>query len=87
MKKVLIYISIILLIIIVAGGIIVEKSIIHVQLPHGAVLHVLPAHKDNHTQGAIILCPGGGYDYLEKWNEGYMWFSYFHQLGYTVAVL
>ena len=87
MRKVLLYSLIVILILIVVGVIVVKESIIHVQLPHGAVLHVLPAHKDNHTQGAIILCPGGGYDYLEKWNEGYMWFPYFHQLGYTVAVL
>lgn len=87
MKKVIIYLSITLLIIIVVGGFIVEESIIRVQLPHGAVLHVLPARKNNHARGAVILCPGGGYSYLAKWREGYMWFPFFHCQGYTVAML
>lgn len=87
MKKVLIYISIILLIIIVVGVVVVEKSIIRVQLPHGAVLHVLPASKHNQTHGAVILCPGGGYHLFEKWYEGYWWFPFFYCQGYTVAML
>ena len=87
MKKVLISISIILLIILVVCGIVVEKSIIRVELSHGAVLHVLPAHKKNQAHSAVILCPGGGYSYLEKWCEGYMWFPFFHRLGITVAML
>lgn len=87
MKKVLIYISIIILIIIVVGIMVVEKSIICVQLPHGAVLHVLPASKHSQTHGAVVLCPGGGYGYLEKWSEGYMWFPFFYRHGYTVAML
>jgi acetyl esterase/lipase len=66
---------------------VVETSIVRVQLPHGAVLHVLPAPKDNQVQGAVILCPGGGYSYLEKWNEGFLWFPFFYQQGYTVALL
>ena len=49
MKKVLIYISIGILIPIVVGVIIFESYIDHVQLPHGAVLHVLSASKDNHA--------------------------------------
>lgn len=87
MKKVLIYISIILFIIIVVCGIVVEKSIIHVQLPHGAVLHVLPAQNNNHAHGAVILCPGGGYHHQSKWSEGYLWFPFFHCQGFTVAKL
>ena len=87
MKKVLIYTLIILFIIIVVGIIVVKTSIVRVELPHGAVLHVLPAPKDNQTHGAVILCPGGGYGYLEKWNEGYMWFPFFHRQEFTVAML
>jgi len=87
MKKIFIYTSIIILIIIVVGVIVVETSIIRIQLPHGAVLHVLPAPKDNQVHGAVILCPGGGYRYLEKWNEGFLWFPFFYQQGYTVAML
>lgn len=87
MKKVIIYTLIVILTIIIVGVIVVETSIIRVQLPHGAVLHVLPAPRDNHTHGAVILCPGGGYRYLEKWNEGYLWFPFFHSRGFAVAML
>ena len=87
MKKVLIYISIFLFIIIVVGGMIVEESIIRIQLPHGAELHVLPARKNNHTHGAVIICPGGGYSFWAKWREGYMWFPFFYLQGYTVGML
>ena len=87
MKKAFIYTSIIILTIIVVGLIVVETSIVRIELPHGAVLHVLPAPKDNQVHGAVILCPGGGYRYLEKWNEGYQWFPFFYQHGYSVALL
>ena len=87
MKKVLFYVLIAIFTVIVVVAIVVESSVIHVQLPHGAVLHVLPASKGNQTHGAVILCPGGGYCYLEKWREGYWWFPFFHSQGYTVAML
>jgi acetyl esterase/lipase len=87
MKKVIIYTLIVILTIIIVGVIVVETSIIRVQLPHGAVLHVLPAPRDNHTHGAVILCPGGGYGKLGKWHEGYLWFPFFHRQGFTVAML
>lgn len=87
MKKGFIYTSLILLILISIGVIVVYKSIIHIQLPHGAVMHVLPAPKDNQVHGAIIICPGGGYSYLEKWKEGFWWFPFFYRQGYTVALL
>lgn len=89
-KKILLLLSIIIVIIlisIIAGVIIFNRSIINVKLPHRAVLHVLPASKGNHAHCAIIICPGGGYRYLERWSEGYMWFPYFHLRGYTVAML
>jgi acetyl esterase/lipase len=90
MKKILFYTSVSLLIFISAtfvGIIVVMNSIIHVQLPHGAVLHVLPFHRNNHVDGAVIICPGGGYSYLETWYEGYSWFPFFYMRGYTPAML
>ena len=87
MKKILIYIFVTLLFLVSVSAIIVVKSIVHLQLPHGAMLHVLPVLKDNKACGAVIICPGGGYSYLEKWHEGYMWFPYFFKQGYTVAML
>ena len=90
MKKVSACLSVIilaLLLVIIVGIIVVNRSVIHVELPHGAVLHVLPAPKDNHTHGAVILCPGGGYHHKGKWYEGYWWFPFFYRQGYTVALL
>lgn len=90
MKKILLFTSIILLsllFVITVFVIIVRRSIIHVQLPHGAVLHVLPHYRNIQTGGAVIICPGGGYSYLEKWYEGYNWFPYFYLHGYTPAML
>lgn len=85
MKKGIIYTSILTLLFIVVY--IVAKSFIHIQLPHGAVLHVLPAQKDHQAHGAVIICPGGGYSYLEKKKEGYWWFPFLYKQGYTVALL
>ena len=69
------------------GVIVVKNSVIHVQLPHGAVLHVLPNYRNNQSDGAVIICPGGGYSYLEKWYEGYKWFPFFYLRGYIPALL
>ena len=87
MKKVLISTLVIILMIIIVGVIVVETSIVRVQLPHGAVLHVLPALRNNHTHGAVIICPGGGYRYLAKWKEGYWWFPFLYRQGFAVAML
>lgn len=87
MKKVLIYTSIIIFAIIVVSVIVVKTSIVRVELPHGAVLYVLPAPKDNQTNGAVILFPGGGYGRVKKSYEGYWWFPFYHCMGYAVAVL
>jgi acetyl esterase/lipase/peptidoglycan/LPS O-acetylase OafA/YrhL len=89
-KKVLICLSVIVLTflsVLVVGAIVVKNSVIHVQLPHGAVLHVLLAPKDNQVNGAVIICPGGGYSFLAKWVEGYWWFPFFYMQGYTPAML
>ncbi|MBO7045266.1 MAG: alpha/beta hydrolase [Prevotella sp.] len=87
MKKVFLYTSITLLILIFVSVIVVWNSFIHVQLPHGAVLHVLPGYRNKQAEGAVIMCPGGGYSYLEKWYEGYQWFPFFYMQGYTPAML
>ena len=90
MQRVIIGISLSLLLlmtVIFVGVIVVKNSVIHVQLPHGAVLHVLPDHRNNHVDGAVIICPGGGYSFLAKWIEGYWWFPFFYMQGYTPAML
>ncbi len=90
MKKVFTCISIIvltLLFVIIVSVIVVKNSVIHIQLPHGAILHFLPAPKDNSPHGAVVICPGGGYSHLAKWYEGYWWFPFFHCQGFAVAML
>ena len=87
MKKVLIYTAVVLLILIGVGTLVVNRAIVHIRLPHGAVLHVLPARENNQTRGAVILCPGGGYNHLARWNEGYLWFPFFYRQGFAVAML
>lgn len=87
MKKVLIYTSIVIFAIIVVGVIMIKTYIVRVELPHGAVLYVLPAPQNNQTHGAVILFPGGGYGCVKKWYEGYWWFPFYYWQGYTVAVL
>ena len=76
-----------LLIFVSVSVVVVVRSIIHVRLPHGAMLHVLPALKNSKVNSAVIVCPGGGYSYLEKWYEGYMWFPFFVVRSCTIAML
>ena len=87
MKKILICTFVTLLVLLSVCAIIAVKSIVHVQLPHGAMLHVLPAFNNNKVYGAVVICPGGGYSNLKKWYEGYLWFPYFLKRGYTAAIL
>ena len=90
MKKVLIITSIFLFTLIFVANIcviVVKKTTVHIQLPHGAVLHVLPNLRNNQMDGAVIICPGGGYSYLAKRHEGYMWFPFFYMQGYIPALL
>ena len=90
MKKVIIYLFVLLftlLFVIFVGVIMVKNAVVHVPLPHGAILHVFPYHCNNQAGGAVIICPGGGYSYLEKWHEGYKWFPFFYLQGYTPAML
>ena len=85
MKKMIISSFFTLLMLISVGVVAVVASVRHVRLPHGAVLHVFATPISN--QGAVIICPGGGYSYLEKWYEGYFWFPFFIFHGYTPAML
>lgn len=87
MKKWFFYIFISLLLVIFGAIIVIKESVIHIQLAHGAVLHVLPNHINNKADGAVIICPGGGYSFLAKWIEGYWWFPFFYKQGYTPAML
>lgn len=87
MKKLIAYIVLVASVFVIIVALFIYKSFVHDDLPHGAVIHILPASKGNNVHSAIILCPGGGYASLAKWREGYMWLPYFHQLGYTVAML
>ncbi len=87
MKKFFIYASVFLLLAILTSCFVIFKSVVRIELPHGAVMHVLPAARLNRTHSAVILCPGGGYNYLEKRREGYMWFPFYYLQGYTVALL
>lgn len=87
MKKFIVYTTLVLFFLVISVCFVINKSILREELPHGAVMHILPASKGNNVHCAIILCPGGGYRFLETWREGYMWIPYFHYLGYTVAIL
>ena len=87
MKKFIACTVITVFMLVIVMCIIIYKSVIREDLPHGAVMHILPASNINNVRNAIILCPGGGYASLAKWREGYMWLPYYHFLGYTVAVL
>ena len=87
MKKVLLYIAIAILVLVLGGLLAVYRSVVCIQLPHGAVMHVLPAWKSSRVHSAVILCPGGGFGFQESWREGYMWFPFFFLQGYTVALL
>ena len=83
----IIFISVTLFVLILASAIVIKGSIIHVRLPHGAVLHVMSGLRINQADGAVIICPGGGYSYLEEWYEGYLWFPFYYLHGYTPAML
>jgi len=58
-----------------------------ISLKSGSTLRVFKASSFNNRRGVIMIIPGGGYSYIGKWNEGYLWVPLFHRLGYTVAVL
>lgn len=87
MKKFFIFTFVALVLFLLIGVFVVKISIIHIQLPHGAVLHVLSTPLNRQKHGAVIICPGGGYSYLSKWHEGYMWFPFIYMQGYIPALL
>ena len=87
MKKLLLITTITLVTLILISVIVVMNTMVHVHLPHGAVMHILPALRLNQKNTAVIICPGGGYHHITLWDEGYMWFPFFFMRGYTAAVL
>lgn len=87
MKKVIIIIILALFVLICISTIVIVDSMVHVHLPHGAVMHILPALRLNQKNTAVIICPGGGYHHITLWDEGYMWFPFFFMRGYTAALL
>lgn len=46
----------------------------------------LPADKEA-TGRAVVICPGGGYTFLEKEKEGYDWGEFFQNQGIAAIVL
>ena len=87
MKKILLYTLAVIILLVSVCLFTIYRSIERIELPHGAVLRVLHASRINQTHSAIVLCPGGGYNFLEKWREGYWWFPFYYLQGYTVALL
>ena len=51
------------------------------------ILEVFRPHKEYVNGGAIIICPGGGYNVLAVNYEGYEIARWFNTLGYTAFVL
>ena len=43
--------------------------------------------KDKATGRAVIICPGGGYQFLAMTHEGYDWAPFFNDLGIALFVL
>lgn len=74
-----------LLLTIVAACNVIRAEVI--SLPSGATLDLRPADAEKANGRAIIICPGGGYEYLSLANEGTDWVPFYNDLGYTVGVL
>jgi acetyl esterase/lipase len=71
-------------------GIVLFEGLRHIEritLPHGAKLTVFHCCNKEKKQRMILLCPGGGYASLGKWNEGYLWVPFFIKQNFNVAVL
>ena len=84
MKKLLLFVFIFTSTIYMYG---INEGCQDVRLKKGGILHVFPADKNNSVRRAIVMCPGGGYSHLSIENEGYNWVPFFHEMGYTVAIL
>lgn len=50
------------------------------------IIAFLPA-EEQATGRAVVICPGGGYEYLAMWHEGQGWAPYFNRLGMASIVL
>lgn len=58
-----------------------------VYLETGAILKIFLPQEMKNIGGAIIICPGGGYDHIAGDYEGAEWAPLINELGYTVAIL
>ena len=58
-----------------------------VKLSTGATMRLFEAPADKRNGRAIILIPGGGYQYIAGSTEGSDWAPMLNELGYTAAVL
>ena len=58
-----------------------------VKLSTGATMRLFEAPADKRNGRAIILIPGGGYQYIAGSTEGADWAPMLNDLGYTAAVL
>ena len=52
-----------------------------------AVLYLFPADEEKATGKAVVICPGGGYEFLSMDTEGYLMARWFAEHGITAAVL
>ena len=59
----------------------------NVKLSTGATLRLFAAPEDQANGSAIIVIPGGGYQYIAGSTEGSDWAPMLNGLGFTVAVL
>ncbi|MBQ8969261.1 MAG: alpha/beta hydrolase [Bacteroidaceae bacterium] len=58
-----------------------------VKLSTGATMRLFTAPEDVANGSAIVITPGGGYQYIAGGTEGADWAPMLNELGYTVAVL
>lgn len=63
------------------------RHIERITLPHGAILTIFHCCNKEKKHRMILLCPGGGYASLGKWNEGFLWVPFFIKQNFNVAVL
>lgn len=69
---------------IMAKGDVTQKKI---YLSGTAYMDVFIPDEDKANGRAILICPGGGYEYLASGSEGTDWAPFLNERGYLVAVL
>ena len=87
MRKIAFYSLVFLILITICLVFIISKEFDYVKLPHGSKMYIYKASKNNDNHCSIIIFPGGAYKTLSKWYEGLAWFPFFHENGYTIAML